>query len=105
MDYCPSYEITDEILSLASEVMLSIGNITKYDDLSKLPRLRRSNRIRSIHSSLAIENNTLTYQQVSAVLEGKKVLGPPSERFFNNFRRKQYFKTLKNKNIPLAQPF
>jgi Fic family protein len=43
------------------------------------PRLRRENRIRTIQASLAIENNTLTLEQVTAVIEGKRVLGHPRE--------------------------
>ena len=79
MGYTPPYEVTEEMLELVSEIMELIGGISSVDNLNKLPRLRRSSRIRSIHSSLAIENNTLTYEQVSAILDGKKVIGPPDE--------------------------
>lgn len=48
-------------------------------DRSPSPRLRRENRIRTIHSSLAIKNNTLTLDQVTAVLDGKRVLAPPMD--------------------------
>ncbi|MFN7341818.1 MAG: Fic family protein, partial [bacterium] len=44
-----------------------------------IPKLRRKNRIKSIHASLAIENNTLTLEQVTAVIAGKRVLGKASE--------------------------
>lgn len=47
------------------------------DRLSKNPKLRRENRIRSIHSSLAIEQNSLTVEQVSDIIAGKRILGPP----------------------------
>jgi len=79
MGYIPPYEVTEEMLDLVSQIMETIGSISRTDNLSKLPRLRRAGRIRSVHSSLAIENNTLTYEQVSAILDGKKVLGPPDE--------------------------
>ena len=79
MKYTPPYEVTEEMLELVSEIMEAIGGISKLDNLSKLPRLRRAGRIRSVHSSLAIENNTLTYEQISAILDGKRVLGPPDE--------------------------
>ena len=46
---------------------------------SHVPKLRRDNRIKSIHASLAIENNTLTLDQVTAIIAGKRVLGKPSE--------------------------
>ena len=49
------------------------------DRLSSHPRLHRINRVRSVHSSLAIEQNSLTLDQVSAVLEGKPVLAPQQE--------------------------
>ncbi|MCL2688345.1 MAG: Fic family protein [Chitinispirillia bacterium] len=79
MNYKPPYEVTDEMLGLVSEISEAIGVISGVDNLSKFPRLRRSCRIKSIQSSLAIENNTLTFEQVSAILDGKKVLGPPNE--------------------------
>jgi Fic family protein len=43
------------------------------------PKLRRANRIRSIHSSLAIENNSLSLEQVTAIIDGKRVLAPPQD--------------------------
>jgi len=79
VSYTPPYTVTEEMLELATQITETIGGISSVDNLSKLPRLRRAGRIRSIHSSLAIENNTLTYEQISAILDGKKVLGPPDE--------------------------
>jgi len=79
MDYKPPYELTDEMAEIVAEISLVIGGISNVDDLSRLPRLRRASRISSIQSSLAIENNTLTYEQVSAILDGKRVLAPPNE--------------------------
>ena len=58
--YIPPYDITEEMLNLTSEIMELLGELKKVNDLEKLPRLRRVNRIKSIQSSLAIENNTLT---------------------------------------------
>lgn len=77
--YEPPYEITDEMLEITSEIMESLGQLTNVNDLDKLPRLRRVSRIKSIHSSLAIENNTLTIEQVIDVIEGKTVLGPKDD--------------------------
>lgn len=77
--YVPPYEITDEMLNLVSEIMESLGQLNNVSDLEKLPRLRRVSRIRSIHSSLAIENNTLSIEQVTDVIEGKRVLGPEED--------------------------
>ena len=55
------------------------GAVETYDSLHPNPTLRRESRIKSIHSSLAIEQNTLTLEQVSDVIEGKRVLGPPQD--------------------------
>lgn len=77
--YIPPYEITEEMLNLTSEIMEDLGKLSNVDDLDKLPRLRRVNRIKSIQSSLAIENNTLSLEQVTDVIEGKRVFGPQSD--------------------------
>ena len=77
--YIPPYDITEEMLSLTSEIMELLGELKNINDLEKLPRLRRVSRIKSIHSSLAIENNTLSLSQVTDVLEGKRVLGPEDD--------------------------
>ena len=77
--YVPPYEITDEMLSMTSDIMELLGELKNVNDLDKLPRLRKTSRIKSIHSSLAIENNTLSLQQVTAVIEGKRVLGPKDD--------------------------
>lgn len=73
--YVPPYEITDEMLELVSQIMENLGKLNGINELEQLPRLRRVSRIKSIHSSLAIENNTLSIEQVTAVIEGKRVLG------------------------------
>lgn len=78
-NYVPPYDITEEMLELTSEIMEILGEFNSVNDLDKLPRLRRVSRIKSIHSSLAIENNTLTLQQVTDVIEGKRVLGPEDD--------------------------
>jgi len=78
-NYKPPYEITDEIIELTSEIMENIGQLKSVNELKKLPMLRRVNRIKSIHSSLAIENNTLSIEQVTDVIEGKRVLGPQED--------------------------
>jgi len=56
-----------------------IGRYSKLTDSQMTPRLRRENRMRTIQASLAIENNTLTLEQVTAVIDGKHVLGHPRE--------------------------
>lgn len=78
-NYEPPFEITNEMLNVVSEIMESLGQLGSVSNLEKLPRLRRVSRIRSIHSSLAIENNTLSIEQVTGVIEGKRVLGPQED--------------------------
>ena len=78
-NYIPPYDITEEMLTLTAEIMELLGELKHVSDLEKLPRLRRVSRIKSIHSSLAIENNTLTLQQVTDVIEGRRVLGPEDD--------------------------
>lgn len=75
----PPFEITNEILDAVAEIAELIGQITATQGLSANPTLRRTNRIRTIYSSLAIEQNTLTLDQVTAVLNGKRVLAPPRD--------------------------
>jgi len=79
MGYIPPFNLTDEMLQLTSEISELLGRIGGLEDLDKLPRLRRAGRIKTIHSSLAIENNTLTIEQVTDIIDGKRVLGPPDE--------------------------
>lgn len=75
----PPYTITPAILSLVAEIAGEVGRIGALAGEGNLPKLRRENRIRSVHASLSIENNTLTLDQVAAVISGKRVIGPPKE--------------------------
>ncbi|MDA0766391.1 MAG: Fic family protein [Verrucomicrobia bacterium] len=77
--YTPPYTITSSILSSVAEIGAEIGRLTARQETRTAPLLRRQNRIRSIHASLAIENNTLSLDQVTAIISGKRVLGPPRE--------------------------
>jgi Fic family protein len=75
----PPYTITPAILSLVADIAGRLGRMGAISGADQVPTLRRANRIRSIHASLAIENNTLTLDQVTAVISGKRILGPPDE--------------------------
>lgn len=77
--YQPPYTITPAILNLVAEIGEIIGRYSILAEKNLTPQLRRENRIRTIQASLAIENNTLTLEQVTAVIEGKRVLGHPRE--------------------------
>lgn len=75
----PPFEITNAIIGYVAEIAELVGRLTSTNQLSANPTLRRTNRVRTIHGSLAIEQNTLTLEQVTAVLNGKQVLAPPKD--------------------------
>ena len=75
----PPFTLTAEMLGHAAAIAELVGRISVEHGQSLSVHLRRENRIRTIHSSLAIEHNTLTLEQVTAVLDGKRVLGNPNE--------------------------
>lgn len=75
----PPFEITNTIIALVAEIAELLGKLTAIDRLSANPTLRRTNRIRTIHGSLAIEQNTLSLEQVTAVINGKHILAPPKD--------------------------
>lgn len=77
--YQPPYTITQEILNRVAAISEVVGRLTILTDQAKTLRLRRINRIRTIHGSLAIEGNTLSEAQITAILEGKRVIAPPRE--------------------------
>ncbi len=77
--YIPPFTITNIMLDRVSSIMKKIGKLDNYKDLNKMPILRRNNRIKSIHSSLAIEANSLSFEQVKDIIDGKLVIGPKNE--------------------------
>ncbi|RMH83081.1 Fic family protein [Pseudomonas sp. AOB-7] len=77
--YQPPLTLTPQMLALAAEISEQVGLLTAQREAALTPQLRRGNRIRTIQASLAIENNTLSVEQVTAVLDGKRVLGLPRE--------------------------
>jgi len=77
--YNPVYTITDEILNLVASIAARVDVLAIQSNMGKNPKLLRLNRLRSIHSSLAIENNTLSLEQVTALFEGKRIIAPPQD--------------------------
>lgn len=75
----PPFEITNQMIDYVAEIAELVGKLSVVSSLSANPTLRRSNRIRTIHGSLAIEQNALSLEQVTAVLNGKHVLAPPKD--------------------------
>lgn len=78
-EYKPPFTITNEILSYVSSISEKIGRLTATSGLEAKPHLRKNNRIKSIHSSLKIEANSLSLGQVRDVINGKLVLGEQKE--------------------------
>lgn len=78
-NYEPPFTITGKILNLVAQISEIVGSIHATGNMSSNPELRKENRIKTIHSSLAIENNSLSIEQVTAILNGKRVLGLPTE--------------------------
>ena len=79
MSYKPPYTVTSPMFKIAGEIILLIGQLQGYQLLTGNLRLRRQNKIKTIMSSLAIEGNTLSEGQISDIIDGKAVMGPPRE--------------------------
>ena len=77
--YQPPYTITSAILNLVAGIREAIGRFTVLADMATSLRLRRVNRIRTIRGSLAIEGNTLNEEQITAIMDGRRVIAPPRE--------------------------
>lgn len=78
-EYKPPFHMTDRTITLLAEISEQVGRITVLQEGIISPHLRCENRIRTIHSSLAIEHNSLSLDQVTAILDGKRVLGNPND--------------------------
>ena len=77
--YTPPFTITNTILELISVISEKVGMITSRRELESMPHLRKNNRIKSIHSSLKIEANSLSLSEVRDVINGHIVLGDQKE--------------------------
>jgi Fic family protein len=75
----PPYNVTTAILNLVSEVSYKIGAVNASFLTKQSPELRKRNRIKTIQASLAVEGNTLSTDQVTAIIENKKVVGPAKD--------------------------
>jgi Fic family protein len=78
-DYQPPYALNDRILTISAGIVEMLNQDQFLQIIKMDPILRRNNRVHTIHSSLAIENNSLTLEQVKDLINGKWVQGPPSE--------------------------
>lgn len=77
--YKPPFVVTSQMLNYSISISQKIEKISSYQSLKRMPTLRRNNRIKSIHSSLAIEANSLSLDQTKDVIDGKSVIGPKRE--------------------------
>ena len=77
--YRPPFHMTDKITNLTAAICELLGQIKILSNGKFSPYLRKENRIRTIHSSLAIEYNSLSLEQVTAIIDGKRILGNPVE--------------------------
>jgi Fic family protein len=75
----PPYKLTSKILKLVSEVSQKIGEVNASFLIKQSPELRKRNRIKTIHASLAVEGNTLSIDQITAIIENKRVPGPAKD--------------------------
>lgn len=75
MSYIPPYKITPKIIDLVSKISEAVGSFYAQEEI----RLHRINRIKTIQGSLAIEGNTLTTDQITAILDGKPVIASINE--------------------------
>lgn len=78
-NYLPPFTLSNKTLSLVAQISESLGRLTVQQEQEKLLRLRKVNRMRTVQGSLAIEGSTLTQQQITAILDGKRIIAPPKE--------------------------
>jgi len=78
-NYQPPFTLTNKILTLVAKISEAVGRLTAEFEQEKLLRLRKVNRMRTVQGSLAIEGNTLSEEQITAILDGKRVIAPPKE--------------------------
>ncbi|AQQ00652.1 cell filamentation protein Fic [Pseudoalteromonas aliena] len=77
--YAPPFTLSNKTLTLVAKISESIGRLTVQQEQAQLLRLRKVNRMRTVQGSLAIEGSTLTQQQITAILDGKRIIAPPKE--------------------------
>jgi Fic family protein len=78
-EYSPPFTLNEAILGLVAAIGEAVGRLSVLEDFERSLKLRRANRVRTIHGSLSIEGNTLSEEQITAILEGKRVIAPPKE--------------------------
>ena len=104
--YKPPFTITNKMLSLSISITEKVGQINNYQSLKRMPILRKNNKIKSIHSSLAIEANSLSLNQVKDIIEGNtstqntyNTKFPPSSTSSSDVDRRVYNGNIKRGNL------
>lgn len=95
----PPYDITQKILKQISTISVQIGEVNANYLNKQSPQLRKQNRIKTIHSSLKIEGNTLTEEQITALIEKERVVGPKKDiqevlnaiKVYDNLNRYKFY--------------
>ena len=77
--YAPPLPLSQALLHQVAAICDALGRWSAREEAAPSPRLRRENRIHTIQASLAIERNSLSVEQVSAIVDGKPVIGPPRD--------------------------
>lgn len=77
--YQPPFTLTNKTLTLVARISEAVGRLTAEFEQEKRLRLRKVNRMKTVQGSLAIEGNTLSEEQITAILDGKRVIAPPKE--------------------------
>lgn len=72
----PPFQINAKILVLATAIQELVGELKAISNVTPTVKLRKENKIQTVHHSLAIEGNSLSPEQITAILENKRVLGP-----------------------------
>ena len=75
----PPYNITNKSISLIAEISALLGKLEGFTSTIPSPQLRKQNKIKTIHGTLSIEGNTLSIEQITAIIENKKIIGPKKD--------------------------
>lgn len=86
----PPYKITKKSISLIADISILLGKLEGLISIVPSPQLRKQNKIRTIHGTLAIEGNTLSIEQITAIIDNKKILGPKKDILEVNNALKAY---------------
>jgi Fic family protein len=100
----PPYDITPRILNLIRSISEKIGEVNAGHLNRQSPQLRKDNRVKTIHASLQIEGNTLSEEQITALIDNKNVVGPPKD-IQEVFNAIQVYENIKNYKYTSAKSF